>query len=589
MYPQTPEETERTNIILAVVYGAALLLSFFFAYLLMLPGMFLAMPAMFEGISIPDSMVGSGDNLYVLQKQIKDINFFDPENVKEIVVVQYYDGESWQDGPELGDCGQALPRGEGLLWLGADEITVVVGATVSRIVEYDLPPNSSAARHGQGLLILALSKPDFFSLSYLDKDLSLKWSRELAMPSSFPDRENINFRVASSGARLWLLWKTDNRLYHSLIGEQKIEEPATSPFYLSSYTMVAVTDRAMIIAMPPVGGSAGSGRQSKIMELDDRGEWSEVEKLTFSGFDTELVMATRYRGNLVVLSAGLGSSWRELKNGRWVDRSDELPPQIKSIFGSMFSNMFSAIFKWMGIGMIWWIALPLAVVAVAHFHFKARKNPRVVMGENAGEAASVGRRSAAYAVDMAVTNAPGWALTIYFFLKLENMSDPFEFFSFMGVWMMASLAVMFVPLIYFFALESLWGGRTLGKRLFRIRVVMEDGSPLTVAGSVIRNLLRLVDMFLYYLPAIISVAATTRYQRIGDLAGKTLVVRERDGRWMEPLSGRELDQIREREAARQAAAQAYYRQYYQYYYPQTPPDLAQDVQATQGEGDKEDD
>jgi hypothetical protein len=64
---------------------------------------------------------------------------------------------------------------------------------------------------------------------------------------------------------------------------------------------------------------------------------------------------------------------------------------------------------------------------------------------------------------------------------------------------------------------------------------------------------------------------------------------------MEPLSGQELDRIREQEAARRAAAHAYYRQYYQYNYPQyppefrTPPDLPQDVQATQGEDNTEDD
>jgi uncharacterized RDD family membrane protein YckC len=43
--------------------------------------------------------------------------------------------------------------------------------------------------------------------------------------------------------------------------------------------------------------------------------------------------------------------------------------------------------------------------------------------------------------------------------------------------------------------------------------------------SVIRNLLRLIDGIGLYWVGIVSIAATDRWQRLGDWAGRTVVVR----------------------------------------------------------------
>ncbi len=74
-------------------------------------------------------------------------------------------------------------------------------------------------------------------------------------------------------------------------------------------------------------------------------------------------------------------------------------------------------------------------------------------------------------------------------------------------------------------------GRSLGKFLFGMRVVNYDGSRPSVDRIVFRNLLRLVDL-MFYAPLLL-VLLTPMRQRIGDLAGKTLVVmegREEDSR-----------------------------------------------------------
>ena len=86
---------------------------------------------------------------------------------------------------------------------------------------------------------------------------------------------------------------------------------------------------------------------------------------------------------------------------------------------------------------------------------------------------------------------------------------------------------LLITVTYHVAFEVLAGGRTPGKRWAGLRVVLEGGGPVDLRASLVRNLIRLIEgVALFYVPAIISVLATRRNQRLGDLAGGTLVIRE---------------------------------------------------------------
>jgi uncharacterized RDD family membrane protein YckC len=75
--------------------------------------------------------------------------------------------------------------------------------------------------------------------------------------------------------------------------------------------------------------------------------------------------------------------------------------------------------------------------------------------------------------------------------------------------------------------EVLAAGRTPGKRANALRVVMDGGGPVGLRASAVRNLVRLLEgPPLFYVPAIVSILATRRNQRLGDLAAGTLVIRE---------------------------------------------------------------
>jgi uncharacterized RDD family membrane protein YckC len=76
-------------------------------------------------------------------------------------------------------------------------------------------------------------------------------------------------------------------------------------------------------------------------------------------------------------------------------------------------------------------------------------------------------------------------------------------------------------LYYFFALES-GDGQTVGKKLMKLRVVRQDGSPAGMREVAVRTILRVVDNYLVGL--IVMLATGERRQRIGDLAAGTIVV-----------------------------------------------------------------
>ena len=70
-------------------------------------------------------------------------------------------------------------------------------------------------------------------------------------------------------------------------------------------------------------------------------------------------------------------------------------------------------------------------------------------------------------------------------------------------------------------------GATPGKRMYGLKVVMDNGLPVTPAASLARNLLRVADFLPFaFSGAIVSMLLRGDYKRLGDIAAGTLVVHE---------------------------------------------------------------
>src|SRR5690349_10193920 len=145
--------------------------------------------------------------------------------------------------------------------------------------------------------------------------------------------------------------------------------------------------------------------------------------------------------------------------------------------------------------------------------------------------ASIGNRFLACALDHAIQ-----VLTLLLILlagyALANIANWENWLESAPKWVYAVM-ILLVFLIfagYFAFFEWLWSGQTPGKRWLKLRVIREDGRPITFWEASVRNLIRTLDMMPvpFYSVGLISVFATSRDQRVGDMVAGTVVVRERE-------------------------------------------------------------
>lgn len=87
-------------------------------------------------------------------------------------------------------------------------------------------------------------------------------------------------------------------------------------------------------------------------------------------------------------------------------------------------------------------------------------------------------------------------------------------------------AVFFLHQIYFFVSEILWKGKTIGKSVFKIIVINNNGQRPDFISSLIRNFSRSIYFLppLFFIPDLICLIITAFKKRIGDALSGTIVV-----------------------------------------------------------------
>jgi uncharacterized RDD family membrane protein YckC len=135
--------------------------------------------------------------------------------------------------------------------------------------------------------------------------------------------------------------------------------------------------------------------------------------------------------------------------------------------------------------------------------------------------AGAGNRGFAAVVDFVIA-------TLVFAGAFFGMSLLVRSFGEIGAQLLGVLTLLtfFIAWSYFIVLEWLWQGQTVGKRLYGLRVIRDDGAPAGFIAVLIRNLIRIVDFLpLFYGLGLLMIIGTSRSQRLGDLAAGTYVVR----------------------------------------------------------------
>jgi uncharacterized RDD family membrane protein YckC len=131
--------------------------------------------------------------------------------------------------------------------------------------------------------------------------------------------------------------------------------------------------------------------------------------------------------------------------------------------------------------------------------------------------AGVGGRIGAQIIDLMLL-----AVTIVVATILAGLAGLVLFELAMGLYAFFLTASFF---LYFILFEWLWNGLTPGKRAAGIRVVSDDGTPVTLRSAVYRNFLRVADFLpMFYFAGFIASFMNEKSQRLGDLAAGTIVI-----------------------------------------------------------------
>ena len=148
-------------------------------------------------------------------------------------------------------------------------------------------------------------------------------------------------------------------------------------------------------------------------------------------------------------------------------------------------------------------------------------------GRRAEHYASLTRRAVAQLIDLAIFAGPMILSTVLFMRKMlwSAMNEP------EGPW---DVVMFFTPIFAAFGwilvmalLFTYTEGRsgvTPGKWVTRIRVLGTDLQPCGFGRALVRNLLKCVDGFFNFMVGIMVVALSENWQRVGDMAARTVVV-----------------------------------------------------------------
>lgn len=141
--------------------------------------------------------------------------------------------------------------------------------------------------------------------------------------------------------------------------------------------------------------------------------------------------------------------------------------------------------------------------------------------------AGPGKRSAAFLLDVIIKLAV--VVLAGFVLAMVSSFDG----NLSGVGTGLLLIVMFsMSWLYGACLETFWNGQTIGKRAQKLRVVRTNGTPIGWYEAFGRNLLLVADaqLMLGVVPlctaGLLSMAASRKMQRLGDLFFDTMVIDE---------------------------------------------------------------
>lgn len=525
------EASKRRFTLVAGILGAVFFLAQFLLPMLL---MFAIMIPMMIGQAVSTADLDQAalwrGELWFVERTVK-LNWRDPEASKTAFALRRVRLSDLSPvGPALpletvkGDSSPALLTVEDRLWLiEAEGVSYYEGGSLTRLSGASQPRRAGRpfVYEGRPAVISLGIQPTLATLSVADS--RAEWtSRALPLELAAEAGSLRTLRAVEASGGLYLVAQlcTEEPERCSLAyrwSEDEQWRPVVEELCsCASWEAVALGGHPAVVLHQR---EQGQGDQLEVVTITANGPRSEriaVEKgsLTGSGW-----RALAQESHLLVLSEGMPGSLRliDVASGR-VTRAVRKPGSFP--FGSRMMGL-------MLIPQLLPMVLSLLLALLLTGQMRRHRVQDYVVDGTRRAFASLWQRALAQLVDLVPLGA-GFVLPTVWMWRL--FSDPESLVEegpmvplwFFGLFIAAALIGLLV-LVAFSYLEGRFG-KTPGKWLLGIRVLGTDLQPCGFGRALLRNLLTFVDGFFNFLVGALLVALTEKWQRLGDLAARTIVV-----------------------------------------------------------------
>jgi uncharacterized RDD family membrane protein YckC len=500
----------KANRNLAIGVGVLGLGFFGLFYLLFFAVMFLRPGLIFKLVPVPaitDMAISDGIRTFLVQQKI-DMSTIDPRQKREpetrhsIAVLVGAEPGTPQEIPPYDHASGANNR---LLFLNTGSYRIYDGSRWVEERSAAIGKSSRGLLAPAGLYVLSEngSSPH---LSYIASGTSV----ETPLPEEFLTWYKNNrcpcAKLAWYQGRLCLFWTEKDSISWSMLDGERWSPAATSP-YSGGYDVVS-DDRNLYLF-----NQEGNG-------LDRHLSYYTYSNDTWTGPVRLPVQGGFMNWNAFIQQGKLKFFVQQfttrtlytIENGALVD-----PVRLKGPFNPL---------RMMGrMALATAVSYLLSLLVVFGVSVGIRRFKKRIWSEDGVEFefASLFRRFIASMVDKLVLLIPPAIAVAFFMPGMDDLTvNPIRFM----LTIFSATALFFVGgFLYHSLLEGLYG-QTLGKKICGIRVLKADFSPCGLSSGFLRNLLRIADAFFYYLVAVIALAGTFKWQRIGDIVAETVVVKE---------------------------------------------------------------
>ncbi len=505
--PFNTDTEKKKNIRLALGVASLGFLGFFCIYLFFIGIMFFSpwrLFSLFPFPSISEDAVGLDGKLLLFSKNIDFRAAAGGNHPQEMKTLRVYDGRTLSEPVEVKQFSSLYPTGSKVYFFDRGLYRTFDGEKWEESRNGSIGSGPKGAVGPQGLWILSTVKNKTALNLITDKEV-----REIPLPNGGAgDKIRIcSAQILSAGNSLHLFWKDEGNVFWSRFDGKTWGE--SQSFEGSGwYRAVAYKDRIYLIGNRSLGE-----RSSVTLRFYDNGQWSEPKVLPIDKTLFDSIPAV-FNENLIVFQRGFYSS-----NYYLIEDSGN---RVRGPFHIQRELLLSGNNLWKLAALVlipnifFFVLIFLLSLLIRRFKLKTWE-----INSEEYEFASLFRRFLAKLIDSFIVTIPAALILYPVFKGGELLNNPFRF---VGLILIFAISQILGSFFYHSLLEGLWG-QTAGKKLCRITVLSDDFTRCTVLKGFLRNLLRIIDSLFYYLVAVVSLAGTMKWQRLGDIAAGTVVVR----------------------------------------------------------------